>query len=177
MSIFSGHLLRPVFQSSLHITLYKLFLMCGMLLRFSCFLPCGLDSSYWSNSKNKVRCCHGSVIFIWSSWFGQVNNPHLLCHWWNKRQFNIFLISLASFYKKIYLFNLANTFRSIYMSHISLRKFMFCILHLRLHNYSFGLSFLLEKCQNGIFFQNFVTHFLLSPVSYHSKMLWPVLRI
>ena len=43
--IFFGHL-SPVFQSSLHITFTSCSFMCGMLLRFSCLLPCGLESSY-----------------------------------------------------------------------------------------------------------------------------------
>ena len=37
----------------------------------------GFDfGQFRSNSKKKVHHSHGSVIFIRSSWFGQVNNPH-----------------------------------------------------------------------------------------------------
>ena len=39
--IFSGHLLSPVFQFIITHYIYKLSLMCGMLLRFSCLLSCG----------------------------------------------------------------------------------------------------------------------------------------
>ena len=43
--IFYGCLLSPVFQFIITHYIYKLFFMCGMLLRFSCLLSCGLESS------------------------------------------------------------------------------------------------------------------------------------
>ena len=50
--IFSGHLLSPVFQFIITHFIYKLFLMCVMLLRFSCLLSCG---------SLKISLCHGKL--------------------------------------------------------------------------------------------------------------------
>ena len=53
-----------------------------------------LSASIWSNSIVKVCRCHGSVKFIRSSWFGQVNNPQFIVSYFiNNYYFNRNLIN------------------------------------------------------------------------------------